>query len=93
MVLFYEIRRVNVSGNPWRSQVLDLDRNHEAKGLKDSPKTVHLVVLVEEDLVINILLIYTTIISSWILRMKNGFLLGTKQNREIFARHVYLACQ
>lgn len=49
--------------------------------------------LVEEDSVINILLIYTTIISSWILRMKNGFLLGTKQKREISARHIQLTQQ
>lgn len=47
----------------------------------------------EEDSVINILIIYATIISSWILRMNNKFLLGMKQETEAFVKHIYLACQ
>lgn len=55
--------------SPRRSHVLNLDRTRITRQ-KDLPKIVHLIVLVEEDSVINILLIYATIISSWILRMK-----------------------
>lgn len=47
----------------------------------------------EEDSVINILIIYATIISSWILRMKNKFLLRLKQETEVFVKHSYLECQ
>lgn len=41
----------------------------------------------EEDSVINTLIIYATVISSWILRLKNKFLLGMKQETEVFVKH------